>query len=297
MEFRAAGVNSVVYGGPDTEVCALAAAAGLDVHAWWWVLCRRDDVLMNDHPDWYAVSREGNSTHDTPPYVEYYRFLCPTRPEVRRYLRERMEETLALDGLAGVCLDYVRYPDVILPRALWEKYGLVQNEELPPFDFCYCGVCREAFRAQEGVDPLDLPDPTADAAWRRFRWDSVTRLVNELADVAHAQGKMISASVFPSPTIARRLVRQDWPAWNLDAVLPMVYHSFYDEPVAWIEATVAEGVGAWIHAPAASFIIAGADGVSVATPSADSPAPPASSADTDRCPTPPVNRSCRVRSR
>ena len=243
-EFRAAGVDSVVFGGPDDEVCALAAAEGLDVHAWWWALCRRDEVLMNEHADWYAVSREGHSTHDTPPYVPYYRFLCPTRPEVRRYLRDRMEETLALDGLAGVCLDYIRYPDVILPRALWEKYDLVQHEELPPFDFCYCDVCREAFRALEGVDPLELSDPAADSAWRRFRWDSVTRLVNELAAVVRSRGRMISASVFPSPSVARRLVRQDWPSWDLDAVLPMVYHSFYDEPVDWIEPTVAEGVGA-----------------------------------------------------
>ena len=241
---RAAGVSALILGGADAEVCALAAAEDLDVHAWWWALCRRDESLMRDHPDWYVVSRDGRSTHDDPPYVPYYRFLCPTRPEVRRYLRDRLAETLAIDGLAGVCLDYIRFPDVILPRALWEKYDLVQHEELPRFDFCYCKVCREAFRALEGVDPLELPDPPADPAWRRFRWDAVTRLVNELAEVARGHRRMISASVFPSPSIARRLVRQDWAAWDLDAVMPMVYHSFYDEPVSWIEGVVADGVKA-----------------------------------------------------
>ena len=243
-EIRHAGVTSVVLGGVDAEACELAADEGLDVHAWWWTLCRRDEVLMNEHPDWYAVSRDGRSTHDDPPYVPYYRFLCPTRPEVRAYLRDRLAETLDIAGLAGACLDYVRFPDVILPRALWEKYDLVKDEEMPRLDYCYCDHCREAFRAQEGVDPLELPAPPADPAWRRFRWDAVTRLVNELVEVARGHGKMISASVFPSPSIARELVRQDWPAWNLDAVLPMVYHSFYEENVDWIEGVVAEGVHA-----------------------------------------------------
>ncbi len=243
-DIRAAGIHDIVLPNPDAATCALATVEGLEVHAWWWALCRRDELLMNDHADWYAISREGKSTHDTPPYVPYYRFLCPTRPEVRHYLRERLAETMAVGGLAGACLDYIRYPDVILPRALWEKYDIVQDRELPPFDFCYCEVCRETFREQEGLDPLELPDPTDDPAWRRFRWDSITRLVNELAEVVHNHGKTISASVFPSPAVARRLVRQDWPAWNLDAVLPMVYHSFYNEPVAWIEGVVAEGVAA-----------------------------------------------------
>ncbi len=243
-EMRAAGIHSVVMGGADADACRRAAAEGLDLHAWWWTLCRRDQELMEGHPDWYVVSRDGRSTHDDPPYVPYYRFLCPTRPETRRWLRASLERSLEIVGLAGACLDYIRFPDVILPRALWEKYDLVQDEELPRFDFCYCDACRSAFRALEGVDPLELPDPPADPAWRRFRWDAVTRLVNELADAARGHGKEITASVFPSPSIARQLVRQDWPSWDLDAVLPMTYHSFYDEPVAWIEGVVAEGVAA-----------------------------------------------------
>lgn len=243
-EIRAAGITDVVLGGATAEVCRIAAAEGLQTHAWWWTMCRNDQELMATHPEWYAVSRDGRATADDPPYVGYYRFLCPTRPEVRGYLRDQLAATLRVDGLAGACLDYVRYPDVILPRALWQKYDLVQDDELPRFDFCYCPVCRAAFKALEGVDPLDLPDPPRHEAWRRFRWDAITRVVNELASVAHEHGKLITASVFPSPTIARRLVRQDWPAWDLDAVLPMVYHSFYEEPVAWIEPTVAEGVAA-----------------------------------------------------
>jgi uncharacterized lipoprotein YddW (UPF0748 family) len=243
-EIRAAGISSVLLGGATEEACRLAAGEGLEVHAWTWTLCRGGEELLNEHPEWYVVSREGKSACDHPPYVGYYHFLCPSRPEVRHYLKEEVARIAATPRLQGVHLDYIRYPDVILPRALWEKYDLVQNEELPPFDFCYCEVCREQYRALSGTDPLELPDPPADPAWRRFRWDSVTRLVNELVDEIHEHGKLATAAVFPSPAIARRLVRQDWPAWNLDAVLPMVYHSFYNESVGWIEPTVAEGVQA-----------------------------------------------------
>lgn len=242
--FAAAGVSRLIMPPPPADAGRLARRAGLELHAWWWTLCRGGEALLRDHPDWYVVSREGKSSADHPPYVGYYHFLCPTREEVRAHLRAEVAATLQNDALAGLSLDYIRFPDVILPRALWAKYGLVQHEELPAYDFCYCKACRAAFRAEAGVDPLELPDPPADEAWRRFRWNAVTRLVNELAEVVHGHGRTVTASVFPTPAIARRLVRQDWPAWNLDAVLPMVYHGFYEEPIGWIETAVAEGAAA-----------------------------------------------------
>jgi uncharacterized lipoprotein YddW (UPF0748 family) len=181
---------------------------------------------------------------EKPPYVGYYQWLCPSRPEVRRYLSGLVGD-LARDELSdGVHLDYVRHCDVILPRALWAKYGLIQDHEMAQFDFCYCEVCRTRFRDQAGRDPLDQADPSADAEWRRFRWDSVTGLVRELARSVHAQGKPITAAVFPTPTIARALVRQAWDQWPLDAVFPMAYHSFYQEPVEWIGEAAREGVTA-----------------------------------------------------
>jgi uncharacterized lipoprotein YddW (UPF0748 family) len=65
-----------------------------------------------------------------------------------------------------------------------------------------------------------------------------------LAEVAHRKGKQITAAVFPTPALARKLVRQDWVRWNLDAVLPMVYHRFYNEEPEWIGRAVKEGVTA-----------------------------------------------------
>jgi len=241
---RSAGITGVHVGGGDLKALSAAARAeGLSFSRWTWTLNRSGDAWVKaNHPEWFTISRLGESSLETPPYVGYYNWLCPTRPEVRAYLSRETAELAADPAVDQVHLDYVRHCDVILPVGLWEKYGLVQDHELPEFDFCYCEVCRAAFRRQSGVDPLTLPDPESDAAWRRFRWDSVTGLVKDLAREAHRVGKPITAAVFPTPALARKLVRQAWDEWPLDAVFPMAYHAFYKEDIPWIGAAVRKGV-------------------------------------------------------
>ncbi len=245
---RAAGIHGVLVSGNDEVVRELADAAhaeDLECHRWIWVLNRSgDDWVKNNHPEWFTISRNGDSSLEHPPYVGYYQWLCPTRPGVREYLRGVVDRIASDPSIDGVHLDYIRHSDVILPVGLWEKYGLIQDREHPEFDFCYCEVCRATFSQQTGKDPLALPDPTGDLAWRVFRWNSVTGLVETLAEAAHARGKPISAAVFPTPGLARRLVRQAWDGWPLDAFFPMLYHTFYEEELAWIGAATAEGVAA-----------------------------------------------------
>ena len=242
-EMRSAGITAVLVGGNAeyyrTHVPA-AREEGVEVHAWIFAMMRGEHVKT--HPDWYAVSRAGVSTADKAPYVDYYRFMCPSRDEVRQYLAGVVRELTAVDGLASIHLDYIRYPDVILPVALWPKYHLVQDKEYPEFDFCYCSACRDRFKRQSGIDPRDIAEPSAHAAWLQYRYDSITEMVRLLGDEVHAHGKQATAAVFPTPAIARRLVRQEWTKWNVDAVLPMVYHAFYKEDVAWIERATREGV-------------------------------------------------------
>ncbi len=219
----------------------LAHRLGLKIHNWLVTLMTRDEKVLKEHPDWFVVSREGKSSLEYPPYVNYYKWLCPNREEVAVYLEKKVEEIVSVPALDGLHLDYIRFPDVILPVGLWKKYNLVQDRELPQYDFCYCDVCRSKFAAQHGVDPLELPDPTADGAWRQFRYDSITRLVERLGRVVRRHDKQLSAAVFPTPSIARRLVRQEWDRWPLDAVFPMIYHNFYNEKIDWVEEAVREG--------------------------------------------------------
>jgi uncharacterized lipoprotein YddW (UPF0748 family) len=182
---------------------------------------------------------------DKPAYVPYYKFLDPGRPEVREFVQGTVKELASIAELAGVHLDYIRHPDAILPSGLWKKYNIVQDKVYPPYDYGYTEYERKRFQQQYGADPMNMKDPKLEAQWLQFRCDMVTGLVNDyLVPAAHAKGKQITAAVFPGPSMARNMVRQDWGVWNLDAFLPMLYNRFYDAGPEWVERQTREGVTA-----------------------------------------------------
>ena len=240
--YYAAGIRGIFFEADSEKHFRAARQNKIEAHRWMWTLNRGEKDLLAAHPEWYAVNRKGESCADKPPYVNYYRWLCPSRNEVQEYLVTKVKGILALDYVDGIHLDYVRYCDVILPVNLWENYGIEQNKELPAYDYCYCNTCKEKFLAKTGTDILSVKHPDQSLSWRKFRYDNITRIVNTLAGVAKEYKKPITAAVFPTPEVAKRIVRQDWLNWNLDAVCPMIYHGFYKEGVSWIGDAVAEGV-------------------------------------------------------
>ncbi|NMB36725.1 MAG: family 10 glycosylhydrolase [Bacteroidales bacterium] len=228
--------NAVVY----------AKKYGIELHAWMWTTNRVELSLRKAHPEWYQVNAQGKSCADIKLYNrEHYRFLCPTRPEVTEYLKDRVREIAQVEGLTGIHMDFIRYPDAILPYGLHESRGVVQDKVYPLWDFCYCDECRAAFKEQTGVDPMDIEDPTSDQAWMQFRYDRMSEMASEIAREIKACGKVASAAVFASPYESRKLVRQDWPNFrNLDYIFPMIYHKFYDVEDEWVELATREGVEA-----------------------------------------------------
>ena len=48
--------------------------------------------------------------------------------------------------------------------------------------------------------------------------------------------------MFPGPSLARVMVRQDWARFNLDAFLPMLYHRFYEAGPEWVRRYTSEAV-------------------------------------------------------
>ena len=190
------------------------------------------------------MNRLGQSAYSHPAYVDYYKTLDPRNPQVQRYLVGKFTEVAQLPDVDYVQLDYIRYADVILARALWDKYGLIMNGEYPAADYCYCDSCVEAFKRQSGIDIRKVADPSKIKEWAQFRCDNITRLVNMIAEAVHHQGKKVSADVFPGPdSYARWMVRQEWNKWNIDAYFPMNYNDFYEESASWLRGIVAEEVG------------------------------------------------------
>lgn len=215
----------------------------IELHAWIWTENRGELNLRQAHPDWYMVNRDGKSVVENKLYNrEHYRFLCPYHPEVTEYLKARAAELAEIDGLAGVHLDFIRYPDVILPGKLQASRGVVQDKEYAEWDHCYCELCRSLFKEQTGIDPMELEDPSQNAEWKKFRYDGIVEVASEVGKTIQEKGKIASAAVFPHPDTARKLVRQDWPRFrNMDYIFPMVYHKYYTDDDSWITESTRAG--------------------------------------------------------
>ena len=228
------------------KASALAHAEGLEYHAW------IPSMLRKGLPhEWYAVNRLGESSDQHPSYVANYRFLDPANPDVQEFLKQQYLEIAAIPDVDYVRLDFIRYPDVILARALSEEFGLEDShEEYPPADYCYCDRCVETFLAQTGIDIRKEEKPEKVAEWAQFRCDQLTLFVDRMARAIHEVGKKVSVDVFPGPiSYAEHMVRQQWNQWVVDMFFPMNYHEYYEEDLDWLTSVVAEEVEAAGHTP------------------------------------------------
>jgi hypothetical protein len=247
-DLKKKGIDALMYsGGHDPETYArvgkLAHEAGLKFHAWIPTMVQGYSDKLDS--SWYAVNGRGESALTHPAYVSHYTFLCPDREGVYKFLEDLYINVARIKDVDGIHLDFIRFPDVILARGLWDKYGLVMDREYPQFDYCYCDSCVADFEVQTGINIREVEDPSKVKTWKQFRYDLITRMVNRLSDAVHREGKEISAAVFPGPdSIAKKLVRQEWEKWDLDAFYPMNYNDFYLEGTEWIGDVTREGVEA-----------------------------------------------------
>lgn len=234
------GMDGVMLNAPTPDdyrvAIPIAHKHGIEVYAWLWTMNLEHDrdQMLQAHPEWFSVNREGRSLADTTAYVGYYKFLCPALPEVRAFINEKIKAYCEVEGLNGIAIDYHRFVDAVLPTTLWPNYGIVQDREYPAWDYGYHPAMIQKFQEAYGYDPREQEDPSLDVKWRQFRCDQITEVANMIAETVHAYGKTMAASPFPTPKMSSRMVRQDWGKWNLDIVFPMVYHNFYTEDVSFI---------------------------------------------------------------
>jgi hypothetical protein len=247
-DLKKKGIDGLMYNGGQEaatyeRVGALAKKAGLEFQAWIPTMVQSKEGLLDT--SLYAINGLGQSAWTHPAYVSYYKFLCPEREEVYEFLESMYSKVADVPQVDGIHLDYIRFPDVILARGLWDKYGLVMDREYPQFDYCYCDSCVTHFKEQTGIDILEVEDPSTIEEWKQFRYDQITRIVNRLADMVHSKNKEITAAVFPGPnSVAKKIVRQEWDKWNIDAFYPMNYNDFYLEDTEWIGDVCKEAVEA-----------------------------------------------------
>jgi len=134
--------------------------------------------------------------------------------------------------------------DAILPIGLQPKYNLKQDSIFPEFDYGYHPYLVDLYQEQTGINPFGLHNPANDHDWVQFRLDQLNKTVAELRDYIHSKGLSASAAVFPTPALAREMVRQEWNKWNLDSYFPMAYHNFYNKKTTWIKDVMVENKAA-----------------------------------------------------
>ncbi|WP_420400139.1 hypothetical protein [Flagellimonas sp.] len=246
-DLKAKGIDGLMYNGghdPATykRVGKLAKAEGMEFHTWIPTMVQGKNPKLKK--EWYAINGNGESAFDKPAYVSHYTFLCPNKEGVYNFLADLYGSVAEVKEVDGIHLDYIRFPDVILARGLWDKYGLVMDREYPEYDYCYCDKCVADFKEKSGIDIKEVEDPSQVTEWVQFRYDLITSMVNRLTEVVHSKDKKINAAVFPGPSISKKLVRQEWNKWNLDAIYPMNYNDFYLEGPEWVGEMTKEEVAA-----------------------------------------------------
>lgn len=246
MQMDEAGMDGLMLFVPDDERYAKAAALarehGVTLYAWVWTLNPRGDraELLREHPEWFDVNRNGQSLAEYKAYVNSYKFLSAAVPQVREYVRDYVARMCQLDGVEGICLDYCRIVDCVLPISLAYNYRLQQDTRVyGDWDFGYHPAAIERFKAECGYDPRTHEDPSRDTLWCAFRQRLITEVANLAAETAHSYGKKVCASPFASVGISSFMVSQNFGDWNLDLVFPMEYSDFYSmEPGFVYDATI-----------------------------------------------------------
>jgi hypothetical protein len=190
--------------------------------------------MLQEHPEWFDVNRNGQSLADHKAYVNSYKFMCPVLPEVRENMVNRVKRLCEIDGIDGVCLDYCRLVDVVLPVSLSYNYNITQDGEVfPQWDFGYHPAMIDEFKKEFGYDPRDVEDPSRDPKWQKFRCDKISECANLLAETIRSYGKVVTASPFATPKVASFMVAQNIGDWDLDIVFPMLYTAFYTQEAGY----------------------------------------------------------------
>ena len=189
-----------------------ARSAGIEVHPWMCVFPEGEDSsLLRRNPSLRMIDRHGRPKP----------WACPASEEVRRYELSLYEEVMENYDVDGVHMDYIRYPSE---------------------DVCFCSRCREGFRKETGVDPLEIGKSSefnsfrsrsrnrghpAWAKWIEWRAGWVTKFVEELSEAAAFRRKDVSAAVFMDYPECIVYQGQEWGDWGerglVDYIFPMTY--------------------------------------------------------------------------
>jgi uncharacterized lipoprotein YddW (UPF0748 family) len=192
---------------------------GVEIHAWIHTFFvgyvgASDDSgtgpILTAHPEWQLVKRNGEKVSAAEPG---YLFVNPAHPDAQDFIASLYKEVRTLyPDLAGIQLDYIRYP-VNIPLEESSDYSTLSRSE---------------FKKVSGVDPLEIhpnEHPEQWEAWRLWRERVITDFVKRIR--WENPEVLLSADIFPDIEEAHQTKMQNWGEWAnrgyVNFLAPMAY--------------------------------------------------------------------------
>ena len=227
----------------------LADCAPLPLHAWlnvfylWGGANPPENPNHPGHPDqpWILSDNTGRAVSSYSArekrrgWIEG-NYADPASAEYRALFVAVVHELLARYPVAGIHLDFIRYPgpgygksDMLAGE--FERLWGIDPRLLPE------RLSAESMTAwlEETQAPADRVLTTAALFWNEFRAGQVSQLLREVRQAVHqsgAPGTALSVAVFPEPSAAYLENGQEWQAWAseglVDALYPMAYFGDID---------------------------------------------------------------------
>lgn len=146
-----------------------------DIRVWCWVESlfvghtelEGAGPVLKAHPDW-SVRTAGGGQHSSKGEKAYF-FVCPSNPDVRKYLSELYAELARTRLPDAIFLDYLRYP-----------VGSIGPEN----PLCMCPSCTEKVKKQLRLDAASIPADVKNADWLRWthwREDQCTEVCRQVS--------------------------------------------------------------------------------------------------------------------
>lgn len=138
-------------------------------------------------------------------------WLCPSHPDNRKLLVDITAEVVSSYHPPGLLISHLGFPNA---------------------GYCLCQRCRARFEESTGAKVESWPEEVLTGgraeAWRRWRRDLVTGLMEEVSEAARRVRPevFISFAAHGSPDASREARAEDWPSWVragvFDFVCPVV---------------------------------------------------------------------------
>lgn len=188
---------------------------GISVHAWldgFMVgIDQTGGPVLRAYPEWSALSRrQSYSERPLPQQATGYYWLDIINPAVRKYLLDIVKEIITTYGVAGINLDFMRFPH----SNDWQM------------SYCFSAHAREAFQREQGIDPLEIQAERQMELWTTWtKW--LERIEDDFVAELYKEIKRISPNVIVSAAPEPGAESDKIGNWSqyVDIVIPQAYYA------------------------------------------------------------------------